>query len=421
MGPGRNRYWLPLVRLSAFFAAVVVAGNLFLHAVHAPPEAAPGSRPEDERHSRKRRKFERYLRTIERFLDGGGAGRSSGRTLPPLPAPPTASLLEPVAEPLATGEPEGVEQEQAAAAPGPGDVRILSVADPEPPAFAWPLPPPEPPTREIDLPRVAREIHLQVLTPALLAELEEAWAADPAADVGDVVLKLPELVFDSLFTLGALLFPRAGSHVWGPGDSESITGRIFDIGLEPRQGRIFSNFTANFVEREMRFFARFGDSHLYTFGFEDGTAEIDSGDLADEQRKVFWDALKKTYLSKYQFKAEDRIRDDAFFFNEWRGVDFAALPPLIAGYLYYRGVDKRFSVAGTSVRLSVEAGEKWLDGDDDLLGGAGLEWSLKRFPVGIIVTAGLYDGRAELDFVGIGTSIGMVRKALHLQHDDPGN
>jgi hypothetical protein len=47
-----------------------------------------------------------------------------------------------------------------------------------------------------------------------------------------------------------------------------------------------------------------------------------------------------------------------------------------------------------------------------------LEWGLKGWPIGLIVSAGLYDGNLEVDFVGIGTSVGMARKALHGQLGD---
>ena len=46
-----------------------------------------------------------------------------------------------------------------------------------------------------------------------------------------------------------------------------------------------------------------------------------------------------------------------------------------------------------------------------------LEGAHKDFPVGLIVSAGMYDGSAEIDFIGIGTSAGMARKALAIQRE----
>jgi hypothetical protein len=41
-----------------------------------------------------------------------------------------------------------------------------------------------------------------------------------------------------------------------------------------------------------------------------------------------------------------------------------------------------------------------------------MEWSMKGWPLGVIVSAGLHDGRYGLDFIGVGTSIGTVRQLL---------
>jgi hypothetical protein len=37
---------------------------------------------------------------------------------------------------------------------------------------------------------------------------------------------------------------------------------------------------------------------------------------------------------------------------------------------------------------------------------------MKDWPLGVVISAGLHDGKYGLDFVGIGTSIGTVRQAL---------
>jgi len=43
---------------------------------------------------------------------------------------------------------------------------------------------------------------------------------------------------------------------------------------------------------------------------------------------------------------------------------------------------------------------------------------VKGFPVALIVSAGRTGGRSEMDFIGIGTSVGMVRKVLANQRGD---
>jgi hypothetical protein len=127
---------------------------------------------------------------------------------------------------------------------------------------------------------------------------------------------------------------------------------------------------------------------------------------------VFWDALRRTYLSRYKIQAEEKIKDDAWYFDRWSGADFVVLPPLLGAYVYYRGLDKKFTVMGTRLTLSVEPVSEWVRRNRDVSAAASVEWSMKEWPVGVIVSAGLHDGKYGLDFVGIGTSIGAVRQVL---------
>jgi hypothetical protein len=43
---------------------------------------------------------------------------------------------------------------------------------------------------------------------------------------------------------------------------------------------------------------------------------------------------------------------------------------------------------------------------------------MKDCPLGVIVSAGLHDGRYGMDFVGIGTSLGAARRALVMKQGD---
>ena len=144
-----------------------------------------------------------------------------------------------------------------------------------------------------------------------------------------------------------------------------------------------------------------------------GWAQPDPDDLLDDQRKLVWDVLRRTYQARYRLRADDTMREDAFDIRGWRGIDLIVVPPLLAGYAMYHGLDKKVSFAGTQLRLSVEPFSKWRE--DDVPAGLGIEWGPEGWPVSIIVTAGLDDGNFQSDFVGIGTSIGMVRRALALQ------
>jgi len=260
------------------------------------------------------------------------------------------------------------------------------------------------------------------LEPLITAEFVAAFyrfgGAPELWGIGDAILSGPEAMLDSVLQCATGLFPRSGDYCIPYDSTGSITDRILDYDLGPRQGRIFSQFLGFLVEREQKYFSKFGDSELDTPDVEDGNADVKMNDLLREQGKVVWDALRKTYFSKYKFHGEDRVRDEAFYFNQWRGVDFVVLPPLIAGYVYYRGLDKRFSLGETWLRLTIEPVSRWVSGKENLYAGVSLEWGIKGFPVGLIVSAGRYEGRAGVDFVGIGTSVGMVRKALEIQRGD---
>jgi hypothetical protein len=417
MGPERTRFWLPLVRLSGFVAAVVVIGTLVFQTVRPPiPEGAPEGRRVDY-FSRKKRKIERHLRALERFI-------GDNLLSPPSKAPPARAEEEPGSGAPVDGLVPVSYTPAPQDAPLGGAIRsvelpVLLWTETDLPAFAWPEPPPPLPSpKEIDLPRFETPFHEPLLTSDFVRACYGRLETDPVCDVADAILHGPELVFDGALSLLESLVPRSGSYDWRMDESESITSRILDFHMEERQGRIFTEFLGRWVEREQRFFAKFEESYLNTYGFEDGTAEIDDGELASEQQKILWDVLRRTYFSKYRFKAEDRIRDDAFYFNEWRGMDFLVLPPLMAGYLYYRGLDKRFSMAGTWLKVSLEPLSKWFSRREDLVAGVSLEWTVKGWPIGLVVSAGLYEGDVELDFIGIGTSAGMAKKALYLERDE---
>ncbi len=359
---------------------------------------------------------------------GGGALQGAALLVSLLLACPRLAEAGPDENPVALARAEGPAVQGA---PGPGTPAVAPVDSPPavpapvPPLlliagmdlsmYLWPRVPEIPAPREVDLPR---ESLAPVIVPALLAEWERLAAPDPVADVGDAILKGPEVLFDEVVFLVSRIFPRQSAHAWTPHERRSLTLRLTEMEVVPRQGRIFSDFLAIWTKREIDFFADFGGSYLSTPGFEDGVEDMDTGELAFEQGKLLWDALRKTYFSKYKFKAEERIRDEAFYFRQWQGVDYLALPPLMAGYLYYRGLEKRFSVAGTWLGVSLEPGSRWADRDRDLVAGAGVEWRPKGFPIALLVSVGMYDGDAELDFVGIGTSLGMARKALRLRHGE---
>jgi hypothetical protein len=233
----------------------------------------------------------------------------------------------------------------------------------------------------------------------------ESKQTGPIVSVGNLLLAIPELIFDeAVYGLRSIT-----------SDSDNtLTSKVLAVDVNGTTGHLFPEFLTFFAERESRFFAGFGDSYLATPDVERGVANVDMTALMVEQRKVMWDVLKKTYFSKYKFRAEERINEDAFYVNQWHGVDFVTLPPFIAAYLYYRGLDKHFTIADTSLHILVEPGMRFF-AKGDIIGAFIVDWRpLKEFPVGIVASTGMYNHKPEFEFIGIGTSIGEVKKAIAL-------
>lgn len=215
-----------------------------------------------------------------------------------------------------------------------------------------------------------------------------------------------DLVFDAFFL---------GIQSLGKPDQNTITSRVMSIEVMG-DNHLFAEFMTHLYERERKFLGNFNGTYLSNPGIEDGTATVDIDDFKAEQKKVLWDVLKKTYFSKYRFQAEERINDDGFYINRWHGVDFIALPPFLAGYLYYRGLDKSLTIGDFKVRALIEPAQRLLTGD--VVGAAMIDIRPRGWPVGIVGSMGLYGNKPEFEFIGIGTTIDAVKKAIKLQQDD---
>lgn len=229
----------------------------------------------------------------------------------------------------------------------------------------------------------------------------------PADEIGNVALMIPELVFDEI-----VLLLRAINNEPTDNSKGSITSKVLSVDITSSDGHLFPEFTTFLAEREVRFFSGFRDSYLYTPQVDQGSADINWPNFMTEQRKVMIDVAKKTYFSKYKFRAEEHLHDTAFYLSEWQGVDYVFLPPFMGAYLYYRGLDKGFNLGGTYMHLMLEPVQR-LFTHGDVVGGTALEWKpYKSFPVGIIASMGMYSRTPEFEFIGIGTSIGAVQQAI---------
>ena len=246
-----------------------------------------------------------------------------------------------------------------------------------------------------------------------LGELATPADSDPAAWALDPVLKIPESLLDGMFGLARTLIPRPGA-VDGEGDGRRpVLLRLADWGAFPRRSLLAADLASALVGREQRLFDVSEPIWLWTPPFDPGLEDaLDEGDLRVEQRKVILDAVRKTYLARYRFRPEERIREDAFGFRGWSGPDFAVLPPLMAGYLCLRGLERRFSIGVLDLEVSLEPLSRWGGEHGDLPSIAGVGGRIRGFPLALLVSAGLRGGDVEVDFVGVGTSVGLVRRWL---------
>lgn len=226
-----------------------------------------------------------------------------------------------------------------------------------------------------------------------------------AEDVGDLLLLPADVIFDLTLT---------GLHSLGKVEANTVTAAVTNIDVHS-EIRLFSEFMTHFYERESKFLGSINDTYLSNPQLEDGNTTINMNDFMVEQRKVMWDVLKKTYFAKYRFQAEERIHDDAFYLNRWQGVDYVALPPFIAGYLYYRGLDKTATIDEFRVRMLFEPGSRLLTGN--VIGAIMVDVRPKNSPIGVVSSMGLYHGHVEFEFIGIGTTIESVKKAIKLNND----
>ena len=111
-----------------------------------------------------------------------------------------------------------------------------------------------------------------------------------------------------------------------------------------------------------------------------------------------------------------RLRDEALDFGNWRPVDYAVGPAVFGGYLYVRGWEKRFNAFGLRWNFGIEPVRRILErfegSHNDLASAASLEIGMGDFPVKVIVSGGIQDGEALVDFIGIGTSVGKVKQLI---------
>jgi hypothetical protein len=278
--------------------------------------------------------------------------------------------------------------------------------------FPWPATPELPSRSEVLQPKALGLSEWPDFRAELVSDAYRGRRVDPAADIGDTLLRVPELLIDGTFACIGGLSKRPPLRTSEDEENRSVTGRLFDVQSERRQKRLFSVFIQQWAESEKSYLGEFEESRANTLGFQNRTENADLDELALDQRKVFWDALRRTYLARYMVHSEEQIREEAWYLDRWSGVDFVALPPFIGAYLFFRGYNRKIPMGDLALRLSFEPVSQLIDRNHDRPVAAALEWTATGFPVGVIVSVGITDGRYGVDFAGIGTSIGSARRAV---------
>lgn len=252
--------------------------------------------------------------------------------------------------------------------------------------------------------------------------LERADFSEPPTliqSLADEFFAFPDLVLDPVIAL--LRAPSTGSFAASELRSEGLLRKIFEVDIDRNErSRSFDSFTGNFIRGEMKFFSKFQGSYLNTIEYEEGFDDLSMGALGYEQGRVVFQALKRTFLSRYRIsQMSDRLRDDGFNFEQWRSWDFIVLPPALTGYTYMYGFEKKFSVTDVRFRFRMDSLHRFRRFDDDrrdLHSGAALLMETPLQPINILVSFGLYDSELAMDFVGIGTDFEIVRKCLRMQN-----
>lgn len=237
----------------------------------------------------------------------------------------------------------------------------------------------------------------------------------------DVIAGLPHVLVDWVATGFRPGVARDDTCSLRSAEERSLLPRLLSIPADDPAAHPFDDLVNQLLAREQRYFSRFQDSDLATFGLEAGTEDIDFEELMEDQQKLWFDVVRKLYLGRFGRSVDDRFRDEAIDVGRWQPVDFVVAPALVAGYLYVRGWEKKIEIGGVKCAFQMESLrriiERFEGGRNDLVSAASLELGVGTFPIKVILSVGIQDGDALLDFVGIGTSIGKAKQVVSQELD----
>lgn len=404
MAPRRKGFWCPAMRLSAFFVGVALLGNLVFGAAYVPALEAHAATPSDY-FDRKVERVRRSVRLVrERVKDAIVPEMADHHGFDP--------LFEVLDEPATFEEISWVETTPD---PDPATYLILPESID---LGSLPILPRAEADFFPDAGRLAdEEFYSMSLRSDFINAARPRRARGILIDLGNNLLGLPQGLIDGAVEAGRSLMPPEGNYSLRAEDDSSLMQRLLVLREGEDVPEPFVDALNRWIGREQNYFAGFAENPLYSFGVEDGNEDIDYSEFREDQRRILFDVLRKTYVSKYFAKVEDRVRDEAYKVNEWTGVDFLLGPPVIAAYTWIRGFERRMTIAGDlKLRVKLEPLRR-IDGyrgelEEDYVSALGFELGFSDFPLKAIVSFGYHNGEPEMDFIGIGTSVGEAKKAV---------
>lgn len=201
-------------------------------------------------------------------------------------------------------------------------------------------------------------------------------------------------------------------------ENRMLLSRLLTCPIDDASAHPFDDLVSHLLAREQRYFARFQDSSFSAAADEVCLEDIDSADLMADQRDILFGVFRKLCSESIGLRLNGRLRDEAFDIARWHPVDFAVAPAVVAGYLYMLGWDKKVELLGLRCAFQIEPMRRILErfegSNGDLVSAASLEIGVGKFPVKAIVSVGIMDGDALIDFVGIGMSLGKARQVVTL-------
>ena len=383
MSPAKKRFWCPVPGLCAFFVGAVAIGNGLFGAAAPPTPPKRGASSAESPAEYIAKSIKRAKNNVQRIH------RAVEEKLP-----------------FHNGVlPMGVLADEERATPSVADDWPRVAERDEAPLHATLK-------RPVDDRELWGSTTCEMLSSTLRGRRSAWWI-----DLGNELFDLPEMLTDGSIDLLQRWTASSGGHSWRNEEAGAMIPRIFAPDLGPGLRTPFTDFVTRWVAREQEYFANFQDNPLATFFVEEGLEELDHSDFMDDQRTILLDVSRKLYFGKYAVKVEERVRTEAYHVSEWRGIDFVLGPPVILGYTYLRGFDRKFSLGGdVKLRVHLDPIRRIVPyvgaSEKDLVGALAFELSVGQFPVHAIVSFGYHNGGAELDFVGIGTSLGEAKKAV---------